>query len=127
MSVSRSTPVELESSPDMIGPKGIHRAQSLTHKLQRALTQVRSVSSEREENLASHIGLLPSALQEQIIEDRTRRPRAPSPEETHPKKLFDPQSSTRQVSLPSRYSCVAVSPNIKKEPPENEESLGKDL
>lgn len=84
---------------DMASPS-IFRAQSLTRKLQLALTNGRSVSLEQK-NLASHIGLLPSAMEERIVEeDRTRRSRAPSPEERCPIKLLDPRPNARRVSPP---------------------------
>jgi hypothetical protein len=84
---------------DMASPS-IFRAQSLTRKLQLALTNGRSVSLEQK-SPASHIGLLPSAMEERIVEeDRTRRSRAPSPEEMCPMKLLDPRPNARRVSPP---------------------------
>ena len=79
---------------------GILRAQSLTRKLQLALASGRSASLEQK-NLASHIGLLPSAMEERIMEeDRTRRSRAPSPEEICRMKLLDRRPNARRVSAP---------------------------
>ena len=108
---------------DMESPR-ILRAQSLTRKLQLALSIDRSVSLEQK-SLASHVGLLPSAMEEPIAEeDRTRRSRAPSPEELCPVKLLDSQSNARPVSPPIelvlRHSLTRYT-----EPPQSQKSCEK--
>ncbi|KAF4772419.1 hypothetical protein HAV15_002023 [Penicillium sp. str.  len=81
----------------MASSRGIRRAQRLTHSLQLALTKGRPFSPEREVNVGSHICLLPCAMEERIVEmDRTRRSRAPSPEQTCPKELVSQQHDARQ-------------------------------
>lgn len=88
---------------NMASTRSICRTQNLTQKLQLALREVRSISPERPEKRASRVRLLPSAMEEQIVEkDRVRISRTPSPEEIHPMELINPQPDTCQVSSPDR-------------------------
>ncbi|KAJ5704454.1 hypothetical protein N7536_000143 [Penicillium majusculum] len=81
----------------MASSRGIRRTQRLTHKLQLALAISRPFSPECEVNVGSHICLLPCAMEERIVEmDRTRRSRAPSPEQMCPKELVSQQHDARQ-------------------------------
>jgi hypothetical protein len=85
----------------MASPKSVVRAQSLTRTLQLALANARPVPSGRED-LASHGGLLPSAMEEHdVVEDRMRRSRAPSPDEICPMKARDPGTTEHRVSPPT--------------------------
>ncbi|KAJ5318295.1 hypothetical protein N7476_004715 [Penicillium atrosanguineum] len=80
----------------MASPRSVLRAQSLTRKLQLALANVRPVPSEQE-TLASHGGLLPSAMEEHDVEeDRMRRSRAPSPDDMCPMKALGARSNDHQ-------------------------------
>ncbi|KAJ5642294.1 hypothetical protein N7490_006294 [Penicillium lividum] len=66
----------------MVTSLGIERAQKLSQKLQLALTNHPKVCSQQGKHLDMHKALLPSALQDEIIEKkRMRRSRAPSPED----------------------------------------------
>ncbi|KAF3403979.1 hypothetical protein F1880_010316 [Penicillium rolfsii] len=66
----------------MANPIHVQRAQMLSRKLNLALKDQSTVSSVQKEELCTRMTLLPSAIQDDIVEmQRTRRSRAPSPDD----------------------------------------------
>lgn len=112
---------------DMASSRGIRRTQRLTHKLQLALAISRPFSPECEVNVGSHICLLPCAMEERIVEmDRTRRSRAPSPEQMCPKELVSQQHDARQVSSPIKlFLCHDLTRYERRANPERKEPHGR--
>lgn len=92
----------------MASPRSVLRAQSLTRQLQLALANVRPVPPEQE-NLASYSGLIPSAMEENDVEeDRMRRSGAPSPDDMCPMKALGARSNDHRVSPPIEWFLYCI-------------------